>query len=97
MLRKLFCCMIKENNYESPIPFGEDISFEYKDENFNENIIYNLENYNKDIHKEIECPICFEEFDNEIAILPCSHYFHEECLIKWWNKSNKFECPICRS
>ena len=45
---------------------------------------------------EQECPICLENFvENEtIAILPCGHVFHIECVAKWF--AEKYECPSCR-
>lgn len=43
------------------------------------------------------CSICLSEFDEleRIKEMPCSHYFHVQCLDTWL-KSNA-SCPICRS
>ena len=43
-----------------------------------------------------ECTICLSEFENEeiIAMLPCSHRFHQECVMEWLSCSNK--CPLCK-
>lgn len=30
-----------------------------------------------------------------LMVTPCKHYFHEECLMKWFEK--KSECPLCRA
>jgi hypothetical protein len=45
--------------------------------------------------KEVyECPICYEDFDSDNAIiLHCNHSFCKNCLIK----SNKAKCALCRS
>ncbi|KAL2940374.1 E3 ubiquitin-protein ligase RNF13, partial [Bienertia sinuspersici] len=53
------------------------------------------------------CSVCLEEFetrknnssdgdgDGDVAILPCSHIFHEDCLVPWIAKG-KNTCPFCR-
>ena len=35
---------------------------------------------------------------NQKMILPCKHYFHEECIINWAYAEDKIwhTCPICR-
>ena len=43
------------------------------------------------------CSICSELFekDKTVRILNCKHYFHNECIDKWFlNYSDK--CPICK-
>ncbi|XP_015069578.1 probable E3 ubiquitin-protein ligase RHB1A [Solanum pennellii] len=42
------------------------------------------------------CSICMEEFgiDTEASQLPCKHFFHNDCIIPWLNRSNT--CPLCR-
>lgn len=57
----------------------------------------NVNTINGDINKfsNENCVICQEPFkkgDNYI-ILPCIHYFHENCIKKWIYYKNK--CPIC--
>ncbi|XP_022760927.1 E3 ubiquitin-protein ligase SDIR1-like [Durio zibethinus] len=43
-----------------------------------------------------DCPICLEELvvGCEAACTPCSHVFHELCLVNWLNKKKR--CPCCR-
>lgn len=46
------------------------------------------------------CPICYEE--NDDLILPiklknCGHSGCYECLKSYFIKTNKFECPMCRT
>ena len=42
------------------------------------------------------CPLCMEDYKIEEAVtqLPCSHIFHNECVLPWMNMKNS--CPICR-
>ncbi|KMT01600.1 hypothetical protein BVRB_9g215960 [Beta vulgaris subsp. vulgaris] len=55
------------------------------------------------VDTDCSCSICFEEFDKsynndeqEVASLDCSHIFHESCLISWILE-RKSSCPLCRS
>ena len=42
------------------------------------------------------CAICCLNYveGNKVFFLPCSHHFHIECVLPWFNKSHK--CPNCR-
>ena len=42
------------------------------------------------------CPICSEDFEvnSEQLVLPCSHFYHEACVVPWLD--SKKTCPICR-
>ncbi|KAH0981721.1 hypothetical protein GBA52_008898 [Prunus armeniaca] len=42
------------------------------------------------------CTVCMEEFNggSEIACMPCSHLFHEKCIVTWLKQSHY--CPVCR-
>ncbi|PIN04080.1 SCF ubiquitin ligase, Rbx1 component [Handroanthus impetiginosus] len=42
------------------------------------------------------CSICLDEFPGscETVSMPCSHFFHEDCIKKWLRTSHY--CPICR-
>lgn len=42
------------------------------------------------------CPVCNEDFEEGgiASQLPCSHFFHDECVRPWLNA--KRTCPICR-
>lgn len=44
-----------------------------------------------------ECPICIDDLkEGDMAVLlPCKHWFHEECVVLWLKEHNT--CPICRS
>ncbi|MBA0855011.1 hypothetical protein Goshw_007923 [Gossypium schwendimanii] len=45
---------------------------------------------------EKDCTICLEELEvgGEAARMPCSHVFHEACIVTWLKK--KKCCPCCR-
>ncbi|KAI3992516.1 hypothetical protein MKX01_022607 [Papaver californicum] len=42
------------------------------------------------------CVVCMEDFEvgTVITYMPCSHFFHEDCLVPWLQESNC--CPLCR-
>lgn len=44
------------------------------------------------------CVICTEIFvvNSHISACTCGHIFHEECLFRWFNTSQK-SCPQCRA
>lgn len=48
------------------------------------------------------CAMCFEEIDHKILILPCEHYFHEQCLMPYIQYMSTIatkpviKCPNCR-
>ncbi|XP_059654311.1 E3 ubiquitin-protein ligase SIRP1-like [Cornus florida] len=43
-----------------------------------------------------QCLVCLETFlvDEVITCMPCSHLYHEDCIIKWLKTSHV--CPLCR-
>jgi len=43
--------------------------------------------------KENCCPVCLDD-EPDTILLPCSHSFHGECILKWVSKN--FTCPMCR-
>jgi hypothetical protein len=50
-----------------------------------------------DIHEHSVCTICMIEYSEggSIAVLPCSHHYHKQCIYKWFKTSAT--CPICRA
>lgn len=42
------------------------------------------------------CSVCKDDYeiDQSIIKLPCSHHFHDECLLPWLKERNS--CPTCR-
>ncbi|ETI32795.1 hypothetical protein F441_20321 [Phytophthora nicotianae CJ01A1] len=54
--------------------------------------------------KDRTCCICLNDYDSDVeeeeiiedtmVKLPCSHQFHEDCVIDWFNTSTT--CPLCR-
>ena len=49
----------------------------------------------KFLHKT--CSICLEDLNNNYVTLPCSHNYHEDCIMTWFGKQNRYiSCPQCR-
>ena len=45
-----------------------------------------------------ECSICCISLQDEnlgYKLKKCNHYFHKECISKWFKQHNT--CPICRT
>ncbi|KAK1628702.1 hypothetical protein QYE76_003017 [Lolium multiflorum] len=42
------------------------------------------------------CMICIEDFEagDDLGVMPCSHRFHQSCLLEWLGRSHL--CPCCR-
>nr|XP_023886641.1 E3 ubiquitin-protein ligase RNF181-like [Quercus suber]POE68271.1 e3 ubiquitin-protein ligase ring1 [Quercus suber] len=42
------------------------------------------------------CAVCLNEFSigSEARRMPCSHTYHQDCIIQWLGRSNM--CPMCR-
>jgi hypothetical protein len=43
-----------------------------------------------------ECSICMDavELGTEVTVLPCTHWFHYNCIEPWLSQHNT--CPHCR-
>jgi E3 ubiquitin-protein ligase RNF115/126 len=43
-----------------------------------------------------ECSVCMDDvhLGDEVVLLPCTHWFHEQCASMWLSEHNT--CPICR-
>jgi hypothetical protein len=60
--------------------------------NLNTNI-----NLNSDLSDNLICSICQDKLDEKIIFLECSHMFHHECIMNWYNNTtDKKSCPLCR-
>ncbi|KAL2903419.1 putative E3 ubiquitin-protein ligase XERICO [Bienertia sinuspersici] len=46
----------------------------------------------------IECCVCLCKFEDEdeVSQLSCKHFFHRNCLEKWFDNHHT-TCPLCRS
>ncbi|KAK2728264.1 RING finger domain-containing protein [Colletotrichum kahawae] len=44
-----------------------------------------------------ECTICIDDFSlgDDATVLPCKHWFHDQCVVMWLKEHNT--CPICRT
>ena len=52
------------------------------------------------ISSQKACACCLEDFDadTDVAVLPCGHVYHEECIARWVLRSAKeASCPTCRT
>lgn len=49
------------------------------------------------ISRQGSCTVCMEQFvegESSVRVLPCGHFFHEQCLANWIVTSAT--CPTCR-
>lgn len=46
---------------------------------------------------DVRCAVCMEPFDPQakLVLLPCTHYFHCECVAGWVSDNNS--CPCCKT
>ncbi|XP_017000295.2 E3 ubiquitin-protein ligase Iruka [Drosophila takahashii] len=60
------------------------------------NEIPNVQISAEEVDRKIQCSICWDDFkiDETVRKLPCSHLFHENCIVPWLNLHST--CPICR-
>ena len=47
------------------------------------------------------CIFCLTDVtkDDTVVCLPCSHLFHESCMVEWWNTGRSqavSQCPTCK-
>ncbi|KAE8671893.1 Calcineurin-like metallo-phosphoesterase superfamily protein isoform 1 [Hibiscus syriacus] len=49
-----------------------------------------------EVDGNMQCAICLEEISDgfEANQMPCSHVYHQLCILSWLEKSNL--CPLCR-
>lgn len=45
-----------------------------------------------------ECFICLDNYleRKNLKVLPCSHYFHPECILEWLKTTDDLVCPVCK-
>lgn len=60
-----------------------------------EKYLSNLENCSDETN---ECFICLENCKERknLKLLPCSHCFHPQCIIQWFQKNKDTTCPVCK-
>lgn len=48
--------------------------------------------------RAVECCVCLCKFgeEEEVSELSCKHFFHRNCLDKWFDNHHS-TCPLCRS
>ncbi|XP_030373769.1 E3 ubiquitin-protein ligase Iruka [Scaptodrosophila lebanonensis] len=60
------------------------------------NDIPNVKVTAEEVERKMQCSICWDDFklDETVRKLPCSHLYHENCIVPWLNLHST--CPICR-
>lgn len=48
---------------------------------------------------EKNCSVCYEEYKDtdNMRLLGCAHYYHRECVEKWFTESQTTTCPLCKT
>ena len=41
------------------------------------------------------CAICLENFEDEVGLLSCNHYYHVNCITEWLETHET--CPYCNT
>lgn len=59
--------------------------------------IQNLPKVRFEQAEEQNCAICLEAYETGelLTALPCSHFFHVDCLARWLQRAS--QCPLCRA
>ncbi|XP_023178931.1 E3 ubiquitin-protein ligase RNF126 [Drosophila hydei] len=60
------------------------------------NEIPNVKISAEEVERKMQCSVCWDDFklDESVRKLPCSHLYHENCIVPWLNLHST--CPICR-
>ena len=81
-----------------------NISFSNREMNIVKNVFFDYYKHSSNIKylcdKKISgsiCCICLEKLDfNEKRTFKCGHYFHKDCIDKWFINSMSLKCPYCK-
>jgi len=50
--------------------------------------------------EDLECCLCMDAFEkeDEVRLLPCNHFFHKECIDRWFaaRAYQQRSCPLCK-
>lgn len=67
-------------------------------QNFYQSVNDYLNELNNCTNETDECFICLENSKEKsnLKILPCSHVYHPECILKWFQKNKDTQCPVCK-
>ena len=72
---------------------GRQIEYKNKDKECKQETLYKFVNTKKGNY--LECVICLQDMEEgqELIMLPCSHIYHEKCILSWVERKRK--CPLC--
>lgn len=78
-------------------PVYEDVKVTISENDFQKLKTIKITHENIDKYKDKECNICLDSFNlnNDIKLLPCNHFFHNNCIHDWLC-NEKINCPVCR-
>ena len=60
-----------------------------------EEVMQDLERQNTQTNDGADCPICREGMEESVALYPCNHTFHLQCIRRWLQTHDT--CPVCRT
>jgi hypothetical protein len=80
------------NGQNAPAPRFEGLS----SKRLSELVVVQFKDMKESTYKLADCPICFKPYeeDDQVRVLDCEHFYHQECVDAWLAKKN--ECPICK-
>jgi hypothetical protein len=77
--------------------FDQPSSIDGEDQGIAENRINHLDMLPTELQIGQQCAICLENIqaDSRIINLSCNHYFHKNCILRWYREHST--CPMCRT
>ena len=98
LLRYILMEYLQSENDDNDISYNLNDSFQ-SSKGVNENLLNSLTKIKVDDDSNLgqdKCIICLDNFKkgDELIKIPCTHYFHSNCIIEWFKNNNI--CPICK-
>jgi hypothetical protein len=85
------------NNFTLPDDLDlDDVKVTLSEEEFSKLKRIKIDDGNKETYNS-KCTVCLDEFeiDQNVVLLKCKHYFHDECIRSWLTKQST-KCCTCR-